>query len=330
MTGTINQLVDIDNLPDGTTVTLIIERKGATTTPSESHPPTPPEQKLLTDSPEPSKVVKQTEKSAKLKLPQFSLPKVCIPKSFEFELDKTSLAILSGIVVSAAGGWLYFQINPLVPANPEKPAKASPMKSAASKPSASDGSVDANSLYAKPLTMEMILEGKTIEGMEVIGPFPVGPGFNAPRPGGREHAAIDISTPKGTMLRVPGDGIVDPVNDSVCGYGIVFYPDVKPSKKAESAYMVFCHLSKLALKDGFKKGQAVKAGDVVGLSGGVPGDPGAGSTTGAHLHLAVAFVPPAIPEQKRKGQKPKSVKIRPTKTVGLRILGLPEEKEDTK
>ena len=46
---------------------------------------------------------------------------------------------------------------------------------------------------------------------------------------------------------------------------------------------LYAHLSKLMVK----KGDVVKAGDIIGLSGGVPGQPGAGASTGYHLHFEI-------------------------------------------
>ena len=50
----------------------------------------------------------------------------------------------------------------------------------------------------------------------------------------------------------------------------------------EVAY-TYCHLSRVDVA----VGDRVAAGDLVGLSGGEPGAPGAGNTTSPHLHFAM-------------------------------------------
>ena len=54
----------------------------------------------------------------------------------------------------------------------------------------------------------------------------------------------------------------------------------------ESAYLtLYGHLSSLYIT----VGQRVGAGQLIGLSGGDPDDPGAGHSTGDHLHLEILF-----------------------------------------
>jgi hypothetical protein len=45
----------------------------------------------------------------------------------------------------------------------------------------------------------------------------------------------------------------------------------------------YAHMSEI----GVKAGDVLEAGDVIGRSGGKPGTPGAGSSTGSHLHFSV-------------------------------------------
>lgn len=51
----------------------------------------------------------------------------------------------------------------------------------------------------------------------------------------------------------------------------------------DAAQMTYCHLSAVFIE----AGDYVGPGDLLGLSGGQPGAPGAGNTTGPHLHLQI-------------------------------------------
>ena len=51
----------------------------------------------------------------------------------------------------------------------------------------------------------------------------------------------------------------------------------------DGARYTYCHLSLVTVL----AGDQVAAGNVIGFSGGQPGTPGAGNTTGPHLHLSV-------------------------------------------
>lgn len=53
----------------------------------------------------------------------------------------------------------------------------------------------------------------------------------------------------------------------------------------DAASYTYCHLSRLAVTPS----QVVSAGSPIGLSGGQPGAPGAGNTTGPHLHLSIRY-----------------------------------------
>jgi len=96
---------------------------------------------------------------------------------------------------------------------------------------------------------------------------------------GVAHQAIDIAVPQGTPVKAISDGIVHTVRDGgATGYS---YVTIVHAKGYTSLYG---HVSKFVVS----KGDIVKAGQVIALSGGRPGTPGAGSrTTGDHLHLEV-------------------------------------------
>ncbi len=104
-----------------------------------------------------------------------------------------------------------------------------------------------------------------------------------------EHSGLDIRTPQGTAVRAAADGIVSVVHDQG------FYTNAAGQKTASALNFVgllhqdglstrYLHLSTVYVH----ADQFVQQGDVIGLSGGLPGTAGAGGmTTGAHLHLEV-------------------------------------------
>ncbi|MBI2984544.1 MAG: peptidoglycan DD-metalloendopeptidase family protein [Candidatus Kerfeldbacteria bacterium] len=104
-----------------------------------------------------------------------------------------------------------------------------------------------------------------------------------------EHSGLDIAVPQGTPVRATADGVVSVISDRG------FYYD-NAGRKTRSALNFlglvhadgissrYLHLSTIYLKPD----QFVKQGEVVGLSGGLPGTAGAGGiTTGAHLHFEI-------------------------------------------
>lgn len=101
----------------------------------------------------------------------------------------------------------------------------------------------------------------------------------------KPHKGQDIGVPVGTPLLAYADGTVTTVTDQPSGAG--YYVTVEHSMSAtdgdasgalQTQYM---HMS----RQDVKVGQQVTAGQVLGRSGGQPGSPGAGSTTGPHLHF---------------------------------------------
>ncbi|MBP7898654.1 peptidoglycan DD-metalloendopeptidase family protein [Candidatus Gracilibacteria bacterium] len=92
------------------------------------------------------------------------------------------------------------------------------------------------------------------------------------------HQAIDIPTNQSTQIRAPKDGIVYRAKDNGMGYSYIIL-----SHKGK-IMTVYGHVSSILVREG----QVVQAGEVIGLTGGMPGTKGAGyMTTGPHLHLEV-------------------------------------------
>jgi murein DD-endopeptidase MepM/ murein hydrolase activator NlpD len=89
------------------------------------------------------------------------------------------------------------------------------------------------------------------------------------------HYGVDLKAASGTPVLSPITGnIIKAGDEGVCGGSItVRTADGKEQHR-------FCHIKKFNVS----VGQEVKAGDVIGLSGGAKGDPMAGNATGPNLH----------------------------------------------
>jgi murein DD-endopeptidase MepM/ murein hydrolase activator NlpD len=107
---------------------------------------------------------------------------------------------------------------------------------------------------------------------------PRDPEWQLVKPHHSGRVAVDISLRVGTTLYALVDGEVVWAGDSGnCGYGIAIRaPD-------QHASVTYCHLSAIHVT----ARQQVAAGEPVGRSGGQPGTPGAGNSTGPHLHLHI-------------------------------------------
>ncbi len=104
-----------------------------------------------------------------------------------------------------------------------------------------------------------------------------------------QHSGIDIPTPQGTPILAPADGIAY----AYCSPRTLQAPCTNTDPKTYS-YIVLAHTTTLmtvyghASQINIANGAFVKKGQVIGLTGALPGTPGAGPfTTGAHLHFEV-------------------------------------------
>jgi murein DD-endopeptidase MepM/ murein hydrolase activator NlpD len=99
-----------------------------------------------------------------------------------------------------------------------------------------------------------------------------------------DYPAWDLGLPVGTPLFAMVDGTITvattagiyPADPNRCGNSITL-------TGVDGARYTYCHLSAIAVT----AGQPILAGSLIGLSGGQPGTPGAGNTTGPHLHVGI-------------------------------------------
>ena len=110
---------------------------------------------------------------------------------------------------------------------------------------------------------------------QVFWPFPTSTVTEWPAsPGRPNHWGTDFGIPQGTPLRATVDGtIVRHNNDGLGAYVLDIISD-------DGLLVRNGHLSRMDVSTG----QRVSAGQVIGLTGGRPGTPGAGYSTGPHLH----------------------------------------------
>ena len=95
---------------------------------------------------------------------------------------------------------------------------------------------------------------------------------------GRKHLGIDIAIPSGTNVLAPMDGTVIRSKDTTSGCGGLI-----SIKHSEVLFTRYCHIKSRKVNEG----DAVKAGTVIGLSGGGENEEYKGNSTGAHLHFEV-------------------------------------------
>jgi len=95
---------------------------------------------------------------------------------------------------------------------------------------------------------------------------------------GVQHNAIDIRQSQGAPIFAPANGYVYKVQDNGMGYSYIILAH------KDNMMTVYGHVSDFMVDEG----DLVHTGDIIGLSGGMPGTKGAGwMTTGPHLHFEV-------------------------------------------
>lgn len=93
---------------------------------------------------------------------------------------------------------------------------------------------------------------------------------------GMVHNAIDVPAYQGTAISAPAEGVVYMAKDNGYGYSYIIL------SHACGFTTTYGHISEILVEPG----QYVEPGTIIGLSGGMPGTPGAGyMTTGPHLHM---------------------------------------------
>jgi murein DD-endopeptidase MepM/ murein hydrolase activator NlpD/GH24 family phage-related lysozyme (muramidase) len=131
----------------------------------------------------------------------------------------------------------------------------------------------------KKFTQEKLEAEETISEATLSSPIgttsvgsPYGPRW------GRIHHGVDLSASSGTPIKSPLDGeVIDAeIRNDACG-GTIYI------KHADGYKTRYCHCKQINVS----KGDIVKKGDVVGLTGGGKGEVGQGRSTGPHLHFEV-------------------------------------------
>ncbi|ADO99115.1 hypothetical protein Syn1_013 [Prochlorococcus phage Syn1] len=124
-----------------------------------------------------------------------------------------------------------------------------------------------------------ITGGGSVDGYSISSPF--GPRQSPGGVGSTNHLGVDYRTPQGTKLSIKRPGkVIDTTTPAMGNNGEVY---IQHDDGSKSRYL---HMSAVAVSPG----ERVDTGAFLGKTGGEPGTPGAGPTTGAHLHFE--YYPP--------------------------------------
>jgi hypothetical protein len=118
---------------------------------------------------------------------------------------------------------------------------------------------------------------------------------------GRLHSGVDLEA-NDEKVKSPADGIVTytATDEGPCGGTIkIDHPNGYSSG--------YCHIQRIDVK----RGQLVRKGDVIGITGGGVGDPGKGRSDGPHLHFTL----------KKNGQLVDPMKFLDKESLGFTELG---------
>ncbi len=97
----------------------------------------------------------------------------------------------------------------------------------------------------------------------------------------KKHDGVDLAVKQGSNIQIPASGIVEFAGEQKgYGYVVVINHGKINGKTVKTKY---AHLSKINVR----KGENIKKGGSIGLSGGQRGTKGAGTSTGPHLHFEV-------------------------------------------
>lgn len=128
------------------------------------------------------------------------------------------------------------------------------------------------------------ITGGTITGGQSIDGFGISSGFgmrDIMGRGPRMHWGVDYRTPQGTKLSLKKPGkVIETTVPAIGNNGAIY---IQHDDGSKSRYL---HMSSVAVSPG----QRVEAGGFIGETGGEPGTPGAGPTSGPHLHFE--YYPP--------------------------------------